>query len=70
MSSFCAGIDLGARSSWLCVVDAKGQKRLDCKMPNDPQRILSHLKRFVPSLQAVVQGASVSANRRAGAPFC
>ncbi len=55
MSSFYGGIDLGARSSWLCVVDAKGQKRLDCKMPNDPQRILSHLKRFVPSLQAVVE---------------
>ena len=44
-----------AESSWLCVVDTEGQKRLDCKMPNDPQRNLSHLKRFVPSLQTLAR---------------
>jgi transposase len=55
MTEYYAGIDLGARSSWLCVVDAKGRKRLNCKVPNDPARILHLLDSFRPSLRAVIE---------------
>jgi len=55
MSPFYAGIDLGPRSSWLCVVDADGRKQLNRKTRNDPQRILSLLKPYGPRLQAVVE---------------
>lgn len=55
MKEFYAGIDLGARSSWLSVVDAKGRKRLSRRIPNDPAQILGLLEAFRPSLQAVVE---------------
>jgi len=55
MAEYYAGIDLGARSSWLCVVDAKGEKQLNRKVPNDPARILDWLDPFRPSLQVVIE---------------
>ena len=55
MSLFYAGFDLGARSSWLCVVDSAGQKRLSCKVPNDPGQIVSLVRRYGSGLQAVVE---------------
>ena len=55
MAEYYAGIDLGARSSWLCVVDAKGEKQLSRKVPNDPARILDWLDPFRPSLQVVIE---------------
>ena len=55
MSPFYAGIDLGARSSWLCIVDANGRKQQSCKTPNDAERILSLLEPYGPDLQAVVE---------------
>lgn len=35
MAEYYAGIDLGARSSWLCVVDAKGVKRFSRRLANE-----------------------------------
>ena len=55
MTEYHAGIDLGARRSWLCVIDAEGRKRLNRKTANDASLILSSLKEFRPQLQAVVE---------------
>ena len=55
MAEYHAGIDLGARSSWLCVVDAKGTKRLHRRIVNDPCQILSALDPFRGKLQAAVE---------------
>ena len=55
MSEYYAGIDLGARSSWLCVVDSSGRRKFSRKIPNDPQRIVSLLAPYRPSLEAVVE---------------
>ncbi len=55
MSRFYAGIDLGARSCWLCVLDEDGHRCVNRKVPNDPERIVSLLRPFLPDLQAVVE---------------
>jgi transposase len=55
MAEYYAGIDLGARSSWLCVVDATGSKQLSRRVCNDATRILGLLEPFRSSLQAVVE---------------
>jgi transposase len=55
MAEYYAGIDLGARSSWLCVVDAAGGKWLSRKVPNDPAQIMRLVEPFRPRLQAVVE---------------
>ena len=55
MAEYYAGIDLGARSSWLCVVDAKGVKRLSRRIANDPAQILAVLDPFRGKLRAVVE---------------
>jgi transposase len=55
MAEYYAGIDLGARSSWLCVVDAKGVKRLNRRIANDPAQILAVLDPFRGRLRAVVE---------------
>jgi hypothetical protein len=41
MAEYYAGIDLGAGDSWLCVVDAKGVKRLHRRLVNDAVQILA-----------------------------
>lgn len=55
MAEYYAGIDLGARSSWLCVIDARGSKRLNRRVRNDALEILRQLDPFRPSLHAVVE---------------
>lgn len=55
MSKFYAGVDLGARSSWFCLVDSTGQKQLSRKLPNDPGDIRRLLQPYLPNLSAVVE---------------
>jgi transposase len=55
MSAFYAGVDLSARSSWICVVNTEGEQLLSRKLPNDPDRIARTLKPFLPNLAAVVE---------------
>ena len=55
MSAFYAGVDLSARSSWICVVNTEGEQLLSRKLPNDPDRIARTLKPLLPNLAAVVE---------------
>jgi hypothetical protein len=55
MPEYYAGIDLGARSSWLCVVDREARKQLDRKTRNDARRIVSLLRPYQFSFEAVVE---------------
>ncbi len=55
MSRFYAGIDLSARTSWICVLDESGKKLLNRKVRNDRQQIYKLLERFQPGLSAVVE---------------
>jgi len=55
MPRFYAGIDLAARSSWLCIVDPVGRKQLSRKTPNDPKEIARLLQPYLPELSAVVE---------------
>jgi transposase len=55
MPQYYAGIDLSARSSWICVVDATGEKQISRKVPNDPEHICQVLEPFLPDLYAVVE---------------
>jgi transposase len=55
MAPFYAGIDLAARTLWLCIVDAEGQTRVSRKLPNDPEQLRQQLEPFQPNLTAVVE---------------
>jgi transposase len=55
MKEYYASIDLASRSSWFCIVDSAGNKQLDRKVSNDPQRISRAIRPFLPDLTAVVE---------------
>jgi transposase len=55
MSQFYAGIDLAAKSSWLCVIDPEGNKLFSRRIPNDPAKIARQLQPYLPGLSAVVE---------------
>jgi transposase len=55
MDRFYAGIDLAARSLWLCIVDTTGRKVFSRKLPNDPDRIARALEPYGTGLSAVVE---------------
>ena len=55
MSRYYAGVDLAARSCWICVVNAEGEKQVSRKVANDPEKIGRVLKPFLGELSAVVE---------------
>jgi len=55
MPQYYAGIDLSARSSWICVVNAAGDRQVSRKVANDPECIAQILDPFLPDLSAVVE---------------
>ena len=55
MPQYYAGVDLSARSSWICVINEGGEKLASRKVPNDPEKITQVLSRFLPNLSAVVE---------------
>ncbi|MFQ5894153.1 MAG: IS110 family transposase [Nitrospinota bacterium] len=55
MSQFYPGIDLAARSLWICILDKAGSKKFNGKVLSDPHAILAILEPFLPHLSAVVE---------------
>jgi transposase len=52
---YYGGIDLGAKSSQVCIINAEGQLCFNKKLPNNLQTIISQIQRFGDEISVVVE---------------
>ena len=55
METYYCGIDLHARNSVLCIMDAKGHRVAEDRLTNELDRILDFLAPYGPDLQIAIE---------------